>query len=188
MIANDGSVGWLVGNGGGMSRIGGDLPAAVTRDWFASPRTFIVFAAGAVGSAAVVSGGYRITGRWPFGSGAPYATHFLGLATVGGNQASDQPRLCFYLDRAQVTVHDTWRVSGLRGTGGSNFEARDTFVVAERVHPFIGLAPLDPGVLYRMPPLRGVFLSLSVGFQTISAWNRVSAQLLTSHLVAVLGR
>ncbi|MBN9265337.1 MAG: acyl-CoA dehydrogenase family protein, partial [Hyphomicrobium sp.] len=35
--ALDGSVGWIVGNGGGMSRIGGYLPASVARAWFASP-------------------------------------------------------------------------------------------------------------------------------------------------------
>ena len=100
--ALDGSVGWLVGNGGGMSRTGGYLPAAIAGDWFASPRAFIVSATGAVGSAEVVSGGYRVTGRWPFGSGSPHATHFMGLATVGGNLASDQPRLCCYFDRTQV--------------------------------------------------------------------------------------
>src|SRR5581483_5601277 len=58
--ALDGSVGWLVGNGGGMSRVGGYLPAAVARDWFLSPGTFIVSATGAVGSAEVVNGCYRV--------------------------------------------------------------------------------------------------------------------------------
>ncbi len=90
--ALDGSVGWLVGNGGGMSRVGGYLPTAVDRKWFASPRTFIVSATGAVGKAEVVNGGYRVTGRWPFGSGAPHASHFMGLATIGGNQAPDLVR------------------------------------------------------------------------------------------------
>src|SRR6188768_2969106 len=33
--ALDGSVGWLVGNGGGMSRIAGYLPEEVACDWFA---------------------------------------------------------------------------------------------------------------------------------------------------------
>src|SRR4051794_4787571 len=32
--ALDGSVGWLVGNGGGMSRIGGYPPRPVARQWF----------------------------------------------------------------------------------------------------------------------------------------------------------
>lgn len=149
----DGSVGWVVGNGGGMSRVGGYLPVAVARDWFASPRTFIVSATGAVGSAEVVNGGYRVTGRWPFGSGSPHATHFMGLATIGGNQAPDQPRHCFYFDRAQVTIHDTWHVSGLRGTGSTDFEVCDAFVPSGQVHTFIGHTPTDLGLLYRMPPL-----------------------------------
>ena len=55
--ALDGSVGWLVGNGGGMSRIGGYLPESVARDWFADPHAFIVSATGAVGTAERVSGG-----------------------------------------------------------------------------------------------------------------------------------
>jgi alkylation response protein AidB-like acyl-CoA dehydrogenase len=160
--ALDGSVGWLVGNGGGMSRVGGYLPAAVTRDWFASPRSFVVSATGAVGSAVVVSGGYRITGRWPFGSGAPHATHFMGLVTVGGNQAPDQARLCCYFDRTQVTVHDTWHVSGLRGTGSSDFEVREAFVPADRLHPFTGHTPTDPGLLYRMPPVSVFAWTVSV--------------------------
>src|SRR6516225_7594784 len=68
--ALDGSVGWLVGNGAGMSRIGGYLPETVARDWFSDPRAFVASATGAVGMAQQVAGGYRVTGRWPFGSGA----------------------------------------------------------------------------------------------------------------------
>lgn len=107
-----------------MSRVGGYLPAAVAREWFANIRTFIVSATGAVGKAEVVDGGYRVTGRWTFGSGAPHATHFMGLATAGGDQAPDQPRLSFYFNRAEVTVLDTWFVLGLRGTSSSDFEVR----------------------------------------------------------------
>src|SRR6266700_2953423 len=58
--ALDGSVGWLVGNGGGMSRVGGYLPERVARDWFADPRAFIASATGAVGVAQKTNGGYRV--------------------------------------------------------------------------------------------------------------------------------
>ena len=80
--ALDGSVGWLVGNGGGMSRIGGYLQESAVRDWFADPRAFIASATGAVGTAERANGGYRVSGRWPFGSGAHHATRFMGLASV----------------------------------------------------------------------------------------------------------
>ena len=151
--ALDGSVGWLVGNGGGFSRVGGYLPATVAGEWFADPRAFIVSATGAVGSAHPVDGGFRITGRWPFGSGASHASHFMGLATVGGSQAPDQPRMCCYFDRKQVTIHDTWHVSGLRATASSDWEVHDAFVPAAAIHSFIGHSPVEPGLLYRMPAL-----------------------------------
>lgn len=149
--ALDGSVGWLVGNGGGMSRVGGYLGAPVAREIFSCPRSFIVSSTGAVGSAIPVHGGYRVTGRWPFGSGAPHATHFMVLATLGGDQAPSQPRLCCYADRSQVAIHDTWHVSGMRGTSSSDFELQDVFVATDRVHPFIGHEPTDGGIVYRMP-------------------------------------
>ena len=78
--ALDGSVGWLVGNGGGMSRVGGYASKAVARDWFSDRRAFVAAATGAVGTATRVEGGYRVAGRWPFGSGAHHASLFMALA------------------------------------------------------------------------------------------------------------
>ena len=67
--ALDGTVGWLVGNGGGMARAGGYLPAESAREIFDDPLAFVVSSTGAVGRAVRVPGGYSVTGRWPFGSG-----------------------------------------------------------------------------------------------------------------------
>ncbi|WBL75795.1 acyl-CoA dehydrogenase family protein [Bradyrhizobium xenonodulans] len=150
--ALDGSVGWLVGNGGGMSRIGGYLGEAVAREWFADPRAFVAGATGAVGTATAVAGGYRLSGRWPFGSGAHHAARFMGLASVRPEDPVS-PLLCCYLGRAEVTILDNWHVSGLRGTGSCDFEARDVFVPAAHVHPFLGPQPTQPGLLYRLPPV-----------------------------------
>ncbi|WP_456733268.1 acyl-CoA dehydrogenase family protein [Bradyrhizobium sp. USDA 3364] len=149
--ALDGSVGWLVGNGAGMSRIGGYLDEAVAREWYADPHAFVASATGAVGTATVVAGGYRVSGRWPFGSGAHHATRFMALASVRPDDPAS-PLLCCYLDRADVTIIDNWHVSGLRGTGSCDFEVRDVFVPAAHVHRFLGLQPTQPGLLYRMPP------------------------------------
>jgi len=151
--ALDGTVGWLIGNGAGMSRAGGYLPASVAGEWFSDPRAFMVSATGAVGTAIPVEGGYRVSARWPFGSGAPHATHFMGLASVKGEDGRDQPPICCYLTRDQVTLHDTWHVSGLRGTASWDFEAQEAFVPTNRTHPFLDHQPTQPGLLYRIPPL-----------------------------------
>lgn len=151
--ALEGSVGWLVTNGSAMSRVGGYVSEQVARDWFADPRAFIVSATGAVGTAQRTGGGYRVTGRWPFGSGSHHATRFMGLASTKGADGRDEPPLCCYFERRDVAIHDTWRVSGLRGTGSCDFEVRDLFVPEHHTHAFIGPKPTQPGVLYRVPTL-----------------------------------
>lgn len=149
--ALDGSVGWLVGNGGGMSRIGGYLGAAVARDWFADPHAFVASSTGAVGAATPVEGGYCLSGRWPFASGAHHATRFMVLASVKPEDPKS-PLLCCYPGRADVRILDNWHVSGLRGTGSCDFEVNNIFVPAAHAHPFLGLRPAQPGLLYQMPP------------------------------------
>jgi alkylation response protein AidB-like acyl-CoA dehydrogenase len=149
--ALDGSVGWLVGNGAGMSRVGGYLPEAAARDVFADPRAFIASGTGAVGTAIRTNGGYRITGRWPFGSGAHHATHFMGLASVKAEGEDEPPPLSCYFARRDVVVHDTWHVSGLRATGSCDFEVTDAFVPDSRTHGFLSHVPMQDGAVYAMP-------------------------------------
>jgi alkylation response protein AidB-like acyl-CoA dehydrogenase len=160
--ALDGSVGWLVGNGGGISRIGGYLPKPVAREFFSDPRGFITSATGAVGAAQKAEGGYRVTGRWPFGSGAQHASHFMGLASPKGADGKDEPPLGCYFERRDVVVHDTWRVSGLRGTGSCDFEVRDLFVPEQHTHIFMGLRPTQDGIVYRLPVVSAFAWTVSV--------------------------
>ena len=149
MSALDGSVGWLVGNGGGMSRAGGYVDRDVARDWFADRRAFVAAATGAVGTATPVKGGYRVSGRWPFGSGAHHASLFMVLAA----ERPEASRLCCYIERKDVTILDNWHVSGLRGTGSCDFELHDVLVPAAQMHPLLDMTPTAPGLVYRMPPL-----------------------------------
>ena len=151
--AMDGSIGWIVANGGGMSRVAGYLPESIARGWFSDPFAFITSATGAVGLAEPVAGGYRVTGRWPFGSGASHATRFMGLASVSEGGGQTAPPICCYFAREHVTVHDTWHVSGLRGTGSSDFEVKDAFVPTEHTHDLIAPVPSQPGIIYRIPGL-----------------------------------
>lgn len=151
--ALDGTAGWLVTNGSAMSRVAGYVSEPVARGWFADARAFIVSSTGAVGSAQKVGGGYRVTGRWPFGSGSHHATRFMGLASTKGADGRDEPPLCCYFERRDVAIHDTWRVSGLRGTGSCDFEVRDLFVPEHHTHAFIGPKPTQAGILYRIPTL-----------------------------------
>lgn len=179
--AIDGSIGWLIANGGGMSRVAGYLPKPVASEWFADPYTFIASATGAVGSAEPVTGGYRVTGRWPFGSGSAHANRFMGLATVRDASNNNRPPICFYFGREQVTIHDTWQVSGLRGTGSSDFEVKNAFVRTEHTHDFLAPLPSQPGAIYKIPGLSifpwsitGAPLGIASG--TIAAFTKNATQ------------
>lgn len=151
--AIDGSVAWLIGNGGGMSRAGGYLPEAIAHEVFADPHAFIVAATGAIGKAEPCEGGYRVTGRWPFGSGSHHGSHFMGLARARRADGREGPELCCYVKRADVRIDDTWHVSGLRGTGSCDFEMSGVFVPHDHTHPLVDFRPTQPGIVYRLPGL-----------------------------------
>ena len=67
----DGAAGWCVAIGGEYGVFGGYLQTAAAREIYGSDPD--VRTAGALrpfGNAVVVDGGYRVTGRWPLGSGS----------------------------------------------------------------------------------------------------------------------
>lgn len=149
--ALEGAIGWLVSNGGGMARTAAYLPIDSAREIFADPAAFVVSGTAGVGRAAQVDGGYRVTGRWPFGSGSPHATWFSPFCAVEG---SDE-RILVYAPRADVVMHNNWHVSGLCGTGSGDFEFQDVFVPNRFAHPYQP-EPTLPGSFY-LAPTRSVY-------------------------------
>ena len=80
--------------------------------------------------------GYRVNGLWRWGSGCRNAHWISGALTeVDGDgkpvEGSKVSRVFLHPD--EVTILDTWHVSGLRGTGSSDFSVDDLWVPAERV-------------------------------------------------------
>jgi len=157
----DGSVGWIVGNGGGMSRAGGYLPESVGRDLFADPRTFIVATNGAVGEAIPVEGGYRISGRWPFASGIHHASIVAPACRVstGGREGTV---LMAYVPAEHAEVVDTWHVSGLRGSGSCDYLLKDVFVPEAHAHEMLSPPATQPGVIYRLPAVSAFVTTVAV--------------------------
>jgi alkylation response protein AidB-like acyl-CoA dehydrogenase len=103
----------------------------------------------------------------------------MGLAAV--KDGSNSLPICCYFAREHVTIHDTWQVSGLRGTGSSDFEVIDAFVPAEHTHDLIAPRPSQPGIIYRIPGLTifpwsiaGAPLGIASG--AVAAFTRAAAQ------------
>lgn len=154
----DGSAGWLAMIGGCYSTFGGMLPPAAAREIYGDPRTITAGAFRPNGVAVEVDGGYRVTGRWPQGSGSCHANWFLGGAVIvrdgdpviGPAGVPLMRELWFPAD--QVEIIDTWTSTGLRGTASHDYAVTDVFVPAERSCWFME-PPTEPGPLYRMAPI-----------------------------------
>lgn len=84
---------------------------------------------GGSGWATKVEGGYRITARKVFTSGAEAGDVLMTTAIVKGD---GQPDMVIHfpvsMKSEQVTVLDTWRTLGMRGTGSNDVLIEDLFV------------------------------------------------------------
>ena len=148
--ALDGSVGWLVGNGGGMSRAAGYLPETVARAWFSDARALVVATTGGTGEALPVQGGFRVSGRWPFASGIHHASLVAAPCRVADGSGQGPVLLC-YVPAEQAEIIDTWHVSGLRGSGSCDYTLNGVFVPAEHTHDLASPPATQPGLVYRWP-------------------------------------
>ena len=108
------------------------------------------------GKAERVDGGYRLSGRWPFGSGVDHACANF-LAAMVTNVEPEEFRL-FLVPKGEYTIHDTWHASGLRGTGSNDVVVEDVFVPDHRQIDTLqtrnGEAPgnaVNTGTVYRLP-------------------------------------
>ena len=110
------------------------------------------------GRAQPVDGGYRLTGRWKWGTGVMHADWILATGMVPGEKP---PRMLFFAMPAKdVEVLDTWEMAGMAGTGSNDIVATDLFVPEHRVVD-MGLmgegrgpgAGLYENPIYRMPML-----------------------------------
>jgi alkylation response protein AidB-like acyl-CoA dehydrogenase len=106
-----------------------------------------------IGRATRDGSGYRVSGRWPFASGSSHVTTFAGECVVYENgqpvkdAQGDTPSYFAWVPREQVTVHDTWHTTGLRGTASNDFSVTDVYVPASRFSSFG--APLVDWAMYR---------------------------------------
>lgn len=110
------------------------------------------------GKAEPVPGGYRLTGRWRWGTGVMHADWILATGMVPGEAP---PRMLFFaFPASEAQVIDTWHMDGMAGTGSNDIATHELFVPEHRVidmgHMREGRAPgaaLHPNPIYRMPML-----------------------------------
>lgn len=156
----DASVAWCVWNGNvhwTTARLSKEVAQAI----FADPNMILANSTRPSGRAAVVEGGYRVSGRWSLVSGCELSAWFILMCIVHEDgrprlAPSGAPEFRFMLcPAADCDIVDTWTVGGLRGTGSHDVVVQDRFVPA----PY-GSFHTDPialtGPRYKIPALSRV--------------------------------
>jgi alkylation response protein AidB-like acyl-CoA dehydrogenase len=155
----DGSVGWCTVIPAGYGRLAGAMTEQAAREIFLTGSGILVGTLNPTGKALAAPGGYRVTGRWGYGSFIGHSDWVLGncityddAAPRADPEGGPAFRLCMFR-RADVEVSDMWHVGGLRGTGSNDYAVRDLFVPEEHTVPLPGFMPQprEKGPLYAVP-------------------------------------
>ncbi|WP_329059465.1 acyl-CoA dehydrogenase family protein [Amycolatopsis sp. NBC_01480] len=146
---SDASTGWCLSIAATSSLLGAYLPAQGGQEVFGDPASIAAGVWAPRGKAIPAGGGVTVSGRWSFCSGVPHADWaFLGCIRPEG----DGGRLVVAaIPTAELTVHDTWHTSGLRGTGSHDTSADEVFVPAHRLLSVVDGPPANAGTLHRFP-------------------------------------
>ena len=146
------SAGWcLMIGSASLGGLGAFLPDDALEEVFVGgkpPRTAGV--AAPLGVAVPVNGGYRLNGRWPFGSGVRHSQWLSAGARVVTEEPGHPRMLRVVMPTHRVKIHDNWQVMGLRGTGSCDFSAEDLFVPENFAWDAASTEPKRGGALYRL--------------------------------------
>jgi len=95
-----------------------------------------------------VEGGYRLSGRWSWSSGADHCSWVIlgGIVPRPDGPGGPPDVRAFLVPRSDYEVVDVWHVLGLKGTGSNDIVVKDAFVPEHRTHQFIhSFLMADPG-------------------------------------------
>ena len=121
-------------------------------------------------AATAVPGGYRVSGKWRYCSGVPYATHFMGLAPLIGTHPGGPTRklVTVVVPRSAFEMLDDWHdMFGLKGSGSNSVVIEDALIPEDFVTDRIfaeDAAGSTPGLaLHGNPLYGGLFMAFGAG-------------------------
>jgi indole-3-acetate monooxygenase len=160
----DASVGWIAMLGASVWIDVAAMPRATFDAIYAKgPDVFLSGVISPMGAQVTkADGGYRVNGRWTFASGCQHAQWLYGN-TVEDPETHAMRMVLFSKD--QVEIEDTWKVSGLAGTGSHDFVAENVLVPAERSYQLFADQPVLDSTLVRIPA--PVLFALAIGSAAI---------------------
>jgi len=114
--------------------------------------------------------GYLINGHWRWGSGCRNAAWISGgIHEIDGNgdahQSNDSVLTRVFFKPEEIEILDNWHVSGMRGSGSSDYRVENVWVPAARMASSIEQTELRHLPIYRYPKF--ALLALPIGAITL---------------------
>jgi alkylation response protein AidB-like acyl-CoA dehydrogenase len=132
---HDASIAWNLFAANSATLIAAYLEPAISRAIFTDPRSTVAWGPPNATCAKAVEGGYRLTGRWDFGSGCRQArwmgAHCHVLEQDGAlrlNRFGRPTVRTLLFPASEATLLDNWQTIGLRGTASESYRVDDLFV------------------------------------------------------------
>jgi indole-3-acetate monooxygenase len=131
--AADAAVAWCVKIGSDTGYYASLMDEAAARALFGSIDCVTAGQVPPNGRAERIDGGYRVSGRWTFGSGTTHADVIIGgcLVTKNGQPVMTEKGPVTRVIAAPASsfeVLDTWHSTGLAGSGSNDYQTSDLFV------------------------------------------------------------
>lgn len=129
-----GSTGWVAQNINAAEVVAGMFADRAQREvWGGNPRARVVGSQAPTEEVTRVSGGWEISGRWPWLSGSYHADWaFLGFPLAGAPGEHRTPAFGL-VPLSAGRIEDTWFVTGMRGTCSNTLVLEKVFVPDHRV-------------------------------------------------------
>lgn len=112
-----------------------------------------------------VEGGWRLTGRWMFGSGCDHSPWFIVGARLTNPKPDEYMNYHVMVPLKDLVIEDTWFTLGMRGSGSKDLVVTNAFIPSHRAMPtyptFLGISPHAKAPTYRLSVYSGLPAMLS---------------------------
>ncbi len=132
----DGGAAWVFGILNSGAWVAALLPLQAQEElWSSSPDTLISIVLAASSTAEKVEGGYRVSGKWNYGTGSRHSQWSLLGFPIVDDQGTVVDQGLALIPNSDLTVEETWYVAGMKSTGSNTQVAENVFVPEHRVLP-----------------------------------------------------
>lgn len=166
----DGGLGWTLTLCSGANMFAGFLEPNLAKEIFSQKEVCWGGSGQATGKAVAEDGGYRISGKWSYATGAPHLSHFTLNAPIYNadgpvlNDDGEPKVLSFFIEKEQVLIHYDWEAFGLRATASHSFSVNGAFVGQDHSFELSPSKSFSSYPLYKIPFLPFAHATLLVNY------------------------